>query len=92
MLMLGYLIIRTLVDLVLVMLTAIKEGPAAVAALVVELYASSTITYQRIRRKHRRVKQRRMRNDVMSSNEEVKLTGMQQNPKRIYSDSTIQSD
>ena len=40
--MLAYLIVRTLVDIILVSLTAIREGPAAVLALIVELYASST--------------------------------------------------
>merc|ERR1719369_873336 len=75
--MLAYLIIRTLVDIILVALTAIREGPAAVLALIVELYASSTVTYQRIRRRHQRARQRRKRASVFSSEEGLRLTSVQ---------------
>ena len=92
MLMLGYLVVRTLVDLVLVSLTAIWDGPAMVLALLVELYASSTLTYQRIRRRQRRAQQCQLRESALSSAEGLCLTRIQPQGGEALSEYNIQSE
>ena len=60
-LMLLYVVIRLFVDIILMTLIAMRDGPAAVLALLVELYASNTLTYQRIRKRHQRQRARKKR-------------------------------
>ena len=72
--MLFYVIGKLMINAILIGLTAIREGPAAVLALLVELFAANTLTYRRIRARNRKARQRKQRREAFSSDEGINLT------------------
>ena len=56
-----YVIFKLTIDLVLIASTLYSEGPGAMIALIVSLYLSNQHQYMKIRRRNKKLKQRRER-------------------------------
>lgn len=69
--------VRLMVDIVLISLIALREGPAAVAVLIVELYCASTMTYKRIKKRNQKMRRRRMCRPAASTDEGLELTSIE---------------
>ena len=68
-LVLLYVALKLLIDIVLVGITLLREGPVAVAALLVELYWSSGRAFQRIRRRNLRQRQHQKRRSALPTDD-----------------------
>ena len=90
-----YVLLKLLIDLVLVSITMLREGPVAVVALLIELYWSNGRAFQRIRRRNVRQRQQQKRRSELpvDSTELVNLRQISTLPNpRSRPRSTAQSE